>query len=213
MRALVERGLGTKISLGGAFGLLHYLDYRTTYDLDGWWTDSASREDQGQIVAVLEVTLSSFGSVRTRRWGDVVSVELEKDHRKVFSFQIASRGALLEPCVVAPWTEVLLDSLPDLVASKMVALVERGAPRDFRDIHAVCQAGLVTPRECWTLWQRREHLTGSDASVERARLAVETHLTRIRVHRPLEQIEDARQRDEAERVRTWVTQELLRDLE
>lgn len=27
----------------------------------------------------------------------------------------------------------------------MVALVERGTPRDFRYIHAVCEAGLITP--------------------------------------------------------------------
>jgi len=35
----------------------------------------------------------------------------------------------------------------------MVALVERGAPRDFLDIYTVCQAGLVTLEECWELWR------------------------------------------------------------
>ena len=72
----------------------------------------------------------------------------------------------------------------------MVALVERGAPRDFRDIHAVCQAGLITPRGCWTLWGRRQREAGNDADPERARLAVETHLARIAQHRRLEQIAD-----------------------
>jgi hypothetical protein len=36
LRALAEQQLGDKISLGGAFALLHYLDYRSTYDVDGW---------------------------------------------------------------------------------------------------------------------------------------------------------------------------------
>jgi hypothetical protein len=42
---------------------------------------------------------------------------------KVFSFQIAQRSAQLEPSKPAPWIDVPLDSFPDLVASKMVALV------------------------------------------------------------------------------------------
>jgi hypothetical protein len=32
---------------------------------------------------------------------------------------------------------VLLDSFPDLLTRKVVALVERGVPRDLRDIFAV----------------------------------------------------------------------------
>jgi len=104
---------------------------------------------------------------------------------------------------------VLLDSLPDLLASKMVALVERGAPRDVRDIYAVCQAGLATPQECWELWRRRQRLAGSDADSARARLAVETHLARIAQHRPLKEIADPAARAEAERVRRWFVQEFL----
>ncbi len=33
LQALVEHKLGDKLSLGGAFALLHYLDYRSTYDM------------------------------------------------------------------------------------------------------------------------------------------------------------------------------------
>jgi len=66
-----------------------------------------------------------------------------------------------------------------LVASKVVALVERGAPRDFRDIHALCRAGLTTPQECWELWRRRQQLAASDTDSARARLAVQTHLARM----------------------------------
>ncbi len=209
LQALAARGLGTKISLGGGLGLLHYLDYRPTHDVDAWWDATATEEERRQVLQVIETTLRSFGPVKTRAWGDVVSVELSQEGRTVFSFQIARRSAHLEPSVQTPWTNVLLDSFPDLVASKMVALVERGAPRDFRDIYALCQAGLTTPRECWELWRRRQQLAGSDSNSARARLAVETHLARIVQHRPLTQISNADQRAEAEQVRAWFTGEFL----
>ena len=42
-----------------------------------------------------------------------------------------------------------------------------------------------------------------------ARLAVQTHLARIALHRPLDQITDPTERAAAERVRTWFEKELL----
>jgi predicted nucleotidyltransferase component of viral defense system len=212
LQALAKRGLGEKISVGGALGLLHYLDYRPTHDVDAWWSASATAEDQRQVIHLIEMTLESFGQVKTRAWGDVVSVELSLEGRTIFSFQIARRSAQLEPSAPAPWTNVLLDSFPDLVASKMFALVERGAPRDFRDIYALCQAGLITPHRCWELWRRRQQLAGSDTDSERARLAVETHMTRIALHRPLARITDPQQRAEAEETRRWFLEEFLNAL-
>lgn len=141
---------------------------------------------------------SSFGEVRTRAWGEVVSVELLREGRAVFSFQVAHRSAQLVPSTPSPWAGVPMDSLADLVASKMVALVERGAPRDFRDIYALCQADLVSARECWTLWRRRQTAAGSDVDPGRARLAVETHLARIAQHRRIEQIADPDERGETD---------------
>jgi predicted nucleotidyltransferase component of viral defense system len=102
-----------------------------------------------------------------------------------------------------------LDSLPDLVASKMVALVERGAPRDFRDIYALCQEERVSARECWRLWRKRQQRAGSDLDPYRARLAIETHLSRIAQHRPLDTIAEPEQRAAAENLRNWFAQELL----
>ena len=209
LQALADHGMGKKISLGGALGLLHYLDYRPTNDVDAWWDASATAEHQRQVIRLLEATLEPFGQVKTRAWGDVISVELLQQGRVIFSVQIARRSAQLEPSAPAPWTNVLLDSFPDLVASKMVALVERGAPRDFRDIHALCQAGLTTQHECWGLWRRRQRLADSDTDSSRARLAIETHLTRIAQHRPLDRIADSQQRAEAERVRSWFREEFL----
>lgn len=212
LRALGDEGLGEKISVGGALGLLHYLDYRPTHDVDAWWESSAAAEDRRRVISVIKKTLETFGQVRTRTWGDVVSVELTHEGKTIFSFQIARRSARLEPPVLAPWTNILLDSFPDLVAGKMVALIERGAPRDFRDIHAICQAGLTTPQECWDLWRRRQRLAESDSESTRARLAVETHLERIAQHRPLAEITDAQKRAEAEAVRRFFREEFLNAL-
>ena len=209
LQALVAHDLADRISLGGALGLLHYLDYRPTYDADAWWAAHASREERQQVVSVLESTLEVHGQVRVRSWGDVVSVELQQGGATVFSFQIARRSALLEAPALAPWIDVPLDSFADLVASKMVALVERGAPRDLRDIYMLCQAKLVGPTTCWDLWRRRQALAGSDVDAGRARLAIETHLARIAQHRPLQRIADPESRAEADRVRAWFHREFL----
>jgi hypothetical protein len=104
---------------------------------------------------------------------------------------------------------VALDSFPDVVASKMVALIERGAPRDFRDVFALCDAGLTTPEECWQVWQQRQQLADSDADSHRARLAIETHLTRIALHKPLDEISEPSQKEEVRRVRVWFREEFL----
>lgn len=209
LNALADQGLGEAISVGGGIGLLHYLDYRTTHDVDAWWTDAATQPVRTEVIRVLETTLAPYGQIKTRAWGDVVSVELAVEEQIVFSFQIAARDVQLEPLAKLPWADVWLDSLPDLVASKMVALIERGAPRDFRDIYAVCQAGLTTPEQCWMLWRRRQQLAGSDSEQARAGLAIETHLARIEQHRPLSQIEAASARVQAEQVRTWFREVFL----
>ena len=47
LRALVEQGLADKISIGGGFGLLHYLDYRSTQDVDAWWAEDVRSPHQG----------------------------------------------------------------------------------------------------------------------------------------------------------------------
>ena len=209
LKAIFQAGLSDRISLGGAFGLLHYLDYRSTYDVDAWWAPSATDREQHLVIAAVKQVLAPLGEVRTRAWGDVVSIELLEGKRKVFSFQIAHRTAQLQPSTPLPWANSLLDSFDDLVASKMVAMVERGAPRDFRDIHAVCHAGLMNPEQCWELWRQRQTLADSDADRVRATLALQIHLERIALHRPLAQIEDPTERAEAEQLRRWFVEEFI----
>lgn len=207
--ALLKADLAERISLGGAFGLFHYIDYRSTYDVDAWWLGSLTEHQKQEVVEVLKATLATFGSVNMRAWGDVVSIELLKDGKTVFSFQIAARTAILEEPNSAGWIDFPLDSLSDLAASKMVTLVERGAPRDFLDIYTLCQAELLRIDECWLLWRRRQILAGSDVDLTRARLAIETHLERISLHRPLEKIADIEQRQHARLLREWFMNDFL----
>jgi len=210
LSALVQANLASYISLGGALGLFHYLDYRSTHDVDAWWADRVTEDQRHAVVQALQSALSAFGDIRTRSWGDVDSVELNQQGKIVFSFQIARRSAHLEEPVSAGWIDVPLDSLTDLAASKMVALVERGAPRDFLDIYTLCQSGLFQVADCWDLWRRRQTMVGSDVDVSRARLAIETHLERIALHRPLEKIDDVLQQEQARKLRDWFWNEFLR---
>lgn len=209
LKSLVDAGLSDRISIGGALGLFHYLDYRPTQDVDAWWSERLTQDKKQEVIETLRRTLSDFGAVSMRAWGDVVSIELTLDRKKVFSFQIADRSARLENPISAGWIDVPLDSLADLVASKMVALVERGAPRDFLDIYHICQAGLLSIAECWSLWRRRQKASESDTDQARAHLAIESHLERIALHRPLDEINDPEQKEQARRLRAWFENDFL----
>src|SRR6266508_4630939 len=79
--ALVKENLADRISLGGAFGLYQYVDYRPTHDVDAWWSESLTEGEKQAVIQVLERTLSDFGHVRVRAWGDVVSVELSQEDK------------------------------------------------------------------------------------------------------------------------------------
>jgi hypothetical protein len=210
LEAIAVAGLGGCVSIGGAFGLSHYLEYRTTHDVDAWWTGAATPDLRRRVVETVAAALETGGIVRTRSWSGMTSVEVAREGRTVFSFQVADRSALLREPQTGPWPGgILLDSLDDLIASKMVALVERGAPRDFRDIHAVCRAGLTDPPGCWRLWEARLAAAGEQVDAVRARLAIRSHLARIESARPIESIADAGQRNEAVQVRSWFKRELL----
>lgn len=213
LNAVSSAGLGERISLGGAFGLAHYFEYRPTHDVDAWWIEPVSSEQRQRVILVLEETLRTFGQVRTRSWGDVVSVELRVKGKTVFSFQVARRSAELRSPTPGPWPGgIRVDSFDDLVAGKMVALVERGAPRDFRDIYMLCQTARSDVARCWDLWEERQRLAGEDRDRKRATVAVRTHLARLEQVRPLEQIPDDGHREAAGRLRAWFIEELLSDL-
>jgi len=211
LEALQNSGSGKYISLGGAVGLAHYYEYRTTKDVDAWWTLEATPEAQKSIIALLIGILEKYGEVKVRRFGDVVSIDLIQDGKIVFNFQIASRSVLLRPTIPSPWTDISLDSVDDLVASKMTALIERGAPRDFVDIYTICDKKLITHSQCWELWQEREMKRGvANPDIKLACEALLLHLKRIEKSRPLEIISNDVDRKHAQKVREWFKNEFCK---
>ena len=213
-RACLERLAehGELISLGGAVGLAYYLEYRTTADVDAWW-EGGDSEERARLLGAVEEELRRFGDVDRRSWGDVQSVEVRGSDGTSFSFQVARRSARLQDPVAAPWpTGRRVDSLDDQAASKMEALVSRGAPRDFLDIRVLCAAELSTPQELWNLWARRREKAREAADRSQAALAVRTHLARIERVRPLGAIDSPRERESAGELRAWVKETLLHGL-
>jgi hypothetical protein len=66
LNALVNANLAERISIGGALGLFHYLDYRSTHDVDAWWAESLTEVQRKEVCQALERTLFAYGSVRTQ---------------------------------------------------------------------------------------------------------------------------------------------------
>lgn len=211
LEAVRDCGCGHAVSIGGAIGLSHYHEYRSTKDVDAWWTADISEAEQRRVIGAIDSVLSRYGRVEERRFGDVVSIELAVEGQVQFSFQIARRSALLRPPRDSPWPPILLDSLDDLIASKMSALIDRGAPRDFLDIHQCCEQGLCAVADCWNLWQEREGKRGvTDADSRVAREAVLLHLSRIERQRPLDAIATPDDREKARVLREWFKYEFCK---
>lgn len=87
----------------------------------------------------------------------------------------------------------------------MNALVQRGAPRDFVDVHQLVTAGLVTPEECWALWQRKN----PDLKLDEARVEVARRLHELELRRPIETIGDLGERERASATRAWFRKTFL----
>ena len=196
------------IILGGGVALSHYLEYRETVDVDAWWPkplDPGAREEATELVrrsmsAIAERHGLTF---EERIWGETRSLECRRGSRKIFSFQISFRDIQLDSPRLAEWQPMQIETFRENLAAKMRALVERGAPRDFSDVAALCGAGYVTPAECWALWLQKT--PGGDAS--EARAAALAKLEQIAARRPLDRIDDRRQRAKAEAVRRFVRDE------
>lgn len=213
LQALKESGFGQYVVLCGAFGLFHYHEYRDTKDIDAWWSEQATEEIKNKIVNEIKETLLKHGEVKIRRFGDVVSVELVKNSKIIFSFQIARRSALIDRPRESPWPPVLLDSLKDLVASKMSALIERGIPRDFIDVHELCDRNIVSIQQCWEWWDAREKNRGvSQIDFYQACEAILLHLSRIERMRPLNSIENKQEQKQAENIRDWFKNTFCREM-
>jgi len=195
------------IVIGGGVALAHYLDYRDTVDLDAWWRTAPTAAATGLITESMQAMASRHAlAFQQRRWGDTESFELLRDGRKVFSLQIATRGHYLDEALPAAWKPVMIETLQDNVASKMTALVERGAPRDLRDVHELCTRGLMTVEDCWRLYARKNPDQKPSVGADKVLFSLE----RLELQRPLDTIPDPTDRQQAARLRAWYREAFCR---
>lgn len=204
LEALRGRPEAAAFVLGGGVALSHYAEYRTTHDVDAWWAATPDEAAWDSARAAMERLAAQAGAeVLERGWGETRSCELKRGARKLFSFQASIRTIGLDPPRPSAWAPLWLETFRDNLASKMNALVARGAPRDFADIAEICRRGLATPADCWALWQlknpRRPRLE--------ALADVLRHLNGIELRRPLDRVPPA-DRDRAAAVRRFIREEL-----
>lgn len=196
---LKDRPEAEQFVLGGYFALKHYLDYRDTGDVDAWWR---TRQDADALAVAREVfaeTAAEFGySVRERTWGETISLEALDGANKAFSFQVSIRSVEIREPVRSPWGRFPIETLDDNIASKMMALVARGAPRDFLDIKEIIDSGLVSVARCWELWAEKK----PGIELDDARVRVQTHLARIEARMPIKRL-PAERRGAAAELRAW----------
>ena len=200
LESLAGHAEASEIVIGGGVALSHYLEYRDTVDLDAWWRT----EPKADVLAFLEAAMQALATrhgldYRRRTWGETESLELLRGSQKQFSFQISKRTLYLDEAIPAVWQPVWIETLRDNVASKMTALVQRGAPRDFMDIHQLCTLGVMSMEQCWGWFTEKN----PGISVDEAKRKIITRLAMIETTRPLEKIQPRDAREKAALVRAW----------
>jgi hypothetical protein len=206
-----NREAARDIIIGGGVALQHYLEFRRTVDLDAWWAKWSRPETESLIEEVMQGVALKHGLAFEKRLfshSQTRSFELQKEGKKVFSFQIAPRDIQLDPPLPSAWSPVQIESFRDNLGAKISALVSRGAPRDFLDIYTVCRRGLATPKECWETWQKKN----PGLELSQARVTILEHLLALEGRRPLGSIAHASERAEAEALRKWIKDSLSREV-
>ena len=162
LEQLRNQSAAATIVLGGGVAFKHYLDYRDTHDLDAWWSPSATLPEREAAITAFRALLQPIANrhgvqVNERRFSDVVSLELYDSAKRkaICSLQVASRDRYIGSPTPTAWPPLEIEALTDTLASKMTALISRGAPRDMLDVYTACLHGLTTAGELWTLWQEK----------------------------------------------------------
>ncbi|MEX0668848.1 MAG: nucleotidyl transferase AbiEii/AbiGii toxin family protein [Pirellulales bacterium] len=200
LEILAGHAEAAQVVIGGGVALSHYLEYRNTVDLDAWWR----AEPRADVLAFLEASMRAIASrhgleYRRRSWGETESLELLRGGLKHFSFQISRRTLSLDDAIPSQWHPVCIETLRDNVASKMLALVQRGAPRDFLDIYHLCTGGVVSMADCWSWFTAKN----PGITIDEAKRKIIARLAMIETTRPLETIQPVEAREQAARVRDW----------
>lgn len=193
--------------LGGGVALNELLPPpRATKDVDAWWRQGKSLELIAQAFGACRRAAASFHlDVQRVNHGDVDAFDfLDGEKKKVFSFQIALRDIALGEPSTSRFGALPIESLRDNLASKMSALVSRGAPRDFIDVKRAVDAGVVSIDDLWTLWQKKN----PERSVAVAKAHAAHHLSGIELRTPLDSIDPDR-REDIEKARLWYRSVLL----
>ena len=200
LELLAGHEAAAEIVIGGGIALAHYVDYRDTFDLDAWWAVAPTAPANALLDEAMQAVAKRHGMRCVRRsWGETVSLEIVEGNRKVFSLQIAPRDRYLDATLEAGWPPIRIETLRDNVASKMNALVNRGAPRDLRDIYEVCRRGLLSAPQCWQFYEAKNPGLSAGDATAKVLHAVE----QLEIQRPLASIQDDDQRREAAAVRNW----------
>ena len=208
LEAISREPWASRIILGGGIALKHYDDFRSTHDIDAWWLGFPD-EDIRRLLrdAIAKVAKAHGYSLDHRRFGATDSFEYcnAVTGKREFSFQIAVRDVELDEPLPSPWPPLRIETLRDNIGAKMNALVNRGAPRDFIDIHRVVTDGLLSVADCWGFWRTKN----PGGKVEDAKRQILAFLVRIETRRPLESIPDGSERLAAARVRDWFRSDFL----
>ena len=179
LESLAGHAKAAEIVIGGGVALSHYLEYRPTVDLDARWHG----EPRADVVAFLEAAMQALASRHgfeylRRSWGETES---------------------LDEALPSQWKPVCIETLRDNVASKMTALVQRGAPRDFLDIYHLCTRDVMSMADCWRAFTDKDLGIG----IDEAKRKIIARLAMIEASRPLETIQPVEAREQASRVREW----------
>ncbi len=179
---------------------------RATKDVDARWRQGKSLELIAQAFGACRRAAAPFHiDVQRVNHGDVDAFDfIDSEKKKVFSFQVALRDVTLGDPSPSRFGALPIESLRDNLASKMSALVSRGAPRDFVDVKRAVDAGAVSVDDLWKLWQEKNPERG----VAAAKVHTAHHLSGIELRVPLDSIDPAR-RDDIEDARRWYRSVLL----
>ncbi len=80
--------------LGGHLALKHYLDYRTTHDINAWWAQESTTDSQHLALERLRDIVKSVAADRGMTFSEraarsMTLLEMQRNAKTIFSVQIA----------------------------------------------------------------------------------------------------------------------------